>query len=175
MLAHGSAVGSGHLVPIVGGTVAIAAGLRTAVTGLDVGAGGLVDVGRGLVTVAQGLEPADVLAAIVAGRGDGSWNGGQGIVSTAAASGPRTVGWLEGGDGSIVLGYAAAGDTNLDWQVDILDAANFVSSGLFDAGAYNAPAGLSAVAVPEPSGWLLAIGATVLLGRGLGRGRRIRV
>ena len=45
---------------------------------------------------------------------------------------PRTVGWLDNGDGSKTFAYAAPGDTNLDWQVDILDAANFLAGGKFD-------------------------------------------
>jgi hypothetical protein len=32
------------------------------------------------------------------------------------------------------FGFAAAGDTNLDWQVDIIDAANFLAGGRFDTG-----------------------------------------
>jgi hypothetical protein len=30
--------------------------------------------------------------------------------------------------------FAAPGDTNLDWQVDVLDASNFLSFGKFDSG-----------------------------------------
>jgi hypothetical protein len=44
------------------------------------------------------------------------------------------VGWLDNGDGTVTFAFAAAGDTNLDWQVDILDAANFLSGGKFDSG-----------------------------------------
>ena len=77
-----------------------------------------------------------MLTALLAGRGDGSWNGTSGITSSAAASsgGLRTVGWLDNGDGSLAVAYAAGGDTNLDWMVDILDAANFLSAGKFDSG-----------------------------------------
>jgi hypothetical protein len=46
---------------------------------------------------------------------------------------------------------AAAGDSNLDLQVDILDAADILSSGLFDAGGYNAASGVGMAAVPEPA------------------------
>jgi hypothetical protein len=69
--------------------------------------------------------------------GDGSWNGTSGITSSVAAAsgGDRTVGWLDNGDGSVTFAFAAAGDTNLDWQVDILDAANFLSGGKFDSGS----------------------------------------
>ncbi len=49
-------------------------------------------------------------------------------------------------------------------MVDILDAADFLSVGLFDAGGYNTPGAGSIAPVPEPSmgGWWclgLAFGA----------------
>ena len=53
----------------------------------------------------------------------------------AASGGSRTVGWLEHGDGSMTFAYAAAGDTNLDWSVDILDIANTLAGGKFDSGS----------------------------------------
>jgi hypothetical protein len=97
----------------------------------------LVDVGTGLITVAAGLSRADLLVALSSGRGDGSWTGPSGITSSAAAAsgGDRTVGWLDNGDGSVTFAFAAAGDTNLDWQVDILDASNFLAGGKFDSGS----------------------------------------
>jgi hypothetical protein len=45
------------------------------------------------------------------------------------------VGWLDNGDGSLTVAYAAPGDTNLDWSVDILDTANFLALGKFDTGS----------------------------------------
>jgi hypothetical protein len=47
---------------------------------------------------------------------------------------PRAVGWLDNGDGSVSFAFAAPGDTNLDWQVDVLDAANVIAAGTFNAG-----------------------------------------
>jgi hypothetical protein len=35
----------------------------------------------------------------------------------------------------VTFAFAAAGDTNLDWQVDIIDAANFLAGGKFDSGS----------------------------------------
>jgi autotransporter-associated beta strand protein len=101
--------------------------------------GGKVDVGRGIVTVASGLTPVELVTAIVAGRADGSWTGTSGITSTAVAaavavSTPRAVGWLDNGNGSVSFAYAAQGDTNIDWVVDILDASNFLSLGKYDTG-----------------------------------------
>jgi len=136
---HASAFGGAAVVPMAGGTVAIAPYLQATVGRLSPNAGGVVDVGNGMTTVLSGLSVADVVAALLTGRGDGSWTGGSGITSSVAAaqiasSLPRTVGWLDNGDGSVVFAYAAPGDTNLDWQVDILDAANFFAGAKFDTG-----------------------------------------
>ncbi len=138
-LANGSALAASRLVPVAGGTVSLTPGLQTTMGGLAANAGGLTDVGSGLVTVAGGLSAADMLTALLAGRGDGSWNGASGITSSDAAadlaqSMPRTVGWLDNGGGSVTFAFAAPGDTNLDWSVDILDAANFLAGGKFDSG-----------------------------------------
>jgi hypothetical protein len=85
------------------------------------------------------MTQASLLADLVAGRGDGSWNGTSGITSTAAAralgqSIPRAVAWLDNGDGSFLVAFAAPGDTNLDYTIDILDAGNFLSFGKYDTG-----------------------------------------
>jgi autotransporter-associated beta strand protein len=138
-LASSSALAASRIVPVAGGTVSLSPGLQTTVGGLAANAGGLVDVGTGLVTVAGGLPVADMLTALVTGRGDGSWNGTSGITSSDAAadlaqSVPRSVGWLDNGDGSVAFAFAAPGDTNLDWSIDILDAANFFAGGKFDSG-----------------------------------------
>jgi fibronectin-binding autotransporter adhesin len=138
-LADGAALATSRIVPVAGGTVALTTALQTTVGGLAPNAGGLVDLGNGLVTVASGLSPTDLVTAIVAGRGDGSWTGTSGITSSVAASDvaasiPRAVGWLDNGDGSVTAAYAAPGDTNIDWQVDVVDALNFVTLGKFDTG-----------------------------------------
>jgi fibronectin-binding autotransporter adhesin len=139
-LANGSALASSRLIPVAGGTVTLAPFQQTTVGGLTASAGGVTDVGSGAMTVASGLATPDMLAALLAGRGDGSWTGTTGITSSQAAADltasiPRTVGWLDNGDGSVTFAFAAPGDTNLDWNVDILDAANFLAGGKFDSGA----------------------------------------
>jgi autotransporter-associated beta strand protein len=100
---------------------------------------GLVDLGAGgFVIAAGGITPADLMADLAAGRGDGSWNGTAGITSSlaAASGGSRTIGWLlDGNDGTIRVGFAAAGDTNLDGMIDIGDVANFLGAGLLDTGS----------------------------------------
>lgn len=139
LLASPSALATSRIVPLVGGTLAVAGGLRATVGGLATVAGGLVDVGGGMVTVSGGLPAAEMVAAIVAARGDGSWNGASGITSSVAAAEvaagmPRAVGWIDDGAGSVTFAYAASGDTNVDWAVDILDAANVLALGKFDSG-----------------------------------------
>jgi T5SS/PEP-CTERM-associated repeat protein/autotransporter-associated beta strand protein len=136
-LGNPTALASSAITPLSGGTLTLVPYLRTSVGGLNPNAGGLIDVGNGMVTVAAGLSAGQLVTAIDTGRGDGSWNGTSGITSSvaAASNGDRTVGWLDNGDGSVSFAFAAAGDTNLDWRVDILDAANFLSGGKFDTGS----------------------------------------
>jgi len=138
-LANAAALGSSKVTPLAGGTVSLVPYLQTTVGGLAPNAGGRVDLGNGLVTVASGLSPADLVTAIKAGRADGSWTGTSGITSSAAAADlasgtPRAVGWLDNGDGSVTTAFAAPGDTNIDWRVDILDAGNFLTLGKYDTG-----------------------------------------
>jgi autotransporter family porin len=135
-LAAGSPLGTSTITPLAGGTLSLQPYAQTTVGGLAPNAGGLTDVGSGYMTVSSGLTAVDMVTALVTGLGDGSWNGTSGITSsTAAASGgDRTVGWLDNGDGTVTFAFAAAGDTNLDWQVDILDASNFLAGGKFDSG-----------------------------------------
>ncbi|MFM7244708.1 MAG: beta strand repeat-containing protein [Planctomycetaceae bacterium] len=141
-LADSGALSASGSLAIAGGRVALPADVPLALglRGLSVDeASGMLDVGRGRVTVAAGLTRSAILADLVAGRGSGAWDGLAGITSSAvaadvAAGAARTIGWLDHGAGSFTVGYAAAGDTNLDAIVDVLDAANFLSSGLFDAG-----------------------------------------
>lgn len=120
-------------------TLAVTPAAQVAVRELSLAATGLVDLTSGALTIAVGGPPAAFVARLIQGRGDGSWNGGSGITSTTAAANqaasvPRSVGWLDNGDGSLTAAFAAPGDTNLDWSVDILDAANFLANGKFDTG-----------------------------------------
>jgi autotransporter-associated beta strand protein len=138
-LANASGLAASEVVPLAGGIVSLTPYLETTVGGLVPNAGGLVDVGNGKVTVASNLSVASLVTAIVAGRGDGSWTGTTGITSSVAASDlasgiPRAVGWLDNGDGSVTAAFAAPGDTNIDWVVDVLDAGNFLTFGKYDTG-----------------------------------------
>ena len=102
--------------------------------------GGTIDVGTSLVNVAAGgVASADLVAALTAGLSGGTWTGSAGIVSSRVATDvslglSRAVGWFDAGDGSMTFGYAAPGDTNLDWSIDIMDIAAFLSGGKYESG-----------------------------------------
>jgi fibronectin-binding autotransporter adhesin len=140
VLASGNALATRPLTVSSFGTATLSPYLQTTVGGLNPNAGGLVDVGNGMVTVKSGLTVENMLTAITAGSNGGTWTGTSGITSSTAAAdsaagSPRAVGWLDNGDGSLTVAYAAPGDTNLDWSVDILDTANFLALGKFDTGS----------------------------------------
>jgi fibronectin-binding autotransporter adhesin len=140
-LANGSALSASRLVVVAGGTGQVAPYTSTSVAGLDLASGnGLMDLTSGALTISSGLTATELVAEILEGRGDGSWTGTSGITSSTAAAEsaagtPRAVGWIDNGDGSLTAAYAAPGDTNVDWSIDILDAANFLSGGKFDTGS----------------------------------------
>ena len=139
-LANAAALSASELVVIAGGTGQVAPSTSTSVAGLDLSGNGLVDLTTGALTISSGLSTVALVAELLEGRGDGSWTGSSGITSSTAAaevasSIPRSVGWLDNGDGSLTVAYAAPGDTNIDWSVDILDAANFLALGKFDTNA----------------------------------------
>jgi len=138
-LTNAAALESSRLVVMAGGTGQVAPLVITSVAGLDLATGdGLLDVTGGGLTVRGGMAAGELVAEILEGRGDGSWTGTSGITSSmaaaeVAASVPRAVGWLDNGDGSLTVAYAAPGDTNIDWTIDILDVANVLAGGTFDS------------------------------------------
>jgi hypothetical protein len=63
--------------------------------------------------------------------------GRTGIVTSAGPAGESSeslVGYRVFADGSAVVSWAAAGDTNLDRVIDILDVADFIAGGMFNTG-----------------------------------------
>lgn len=95
---------------------------------------GRLDLGSGRIAVASGgITAAALRADILAGRGDGSWNGPGGITSSAATAG-RGVGYLVRADGSATVAYAAAGDVDLNGRVDVFDLVAINTAGRFGTG-----------------------------------------
>ena len=137
-IAAPDALSASILRTAAGALVTLAPDVAPTLAGLDLSAGGRFDVGSGRVTVVAATA-AGIAAAILAGRGDGTWNGSSGIISTAAAiavarGSSRAVGWLGNGAGTVTFALAAPGDVNVDGQIDILDAAGLLSAGRFDSG-----------------------------------------
>ena len=127
---HSDALSASVVTVAAGATLAIGPQVQAAVPGLI--NSGQVDVGLGRLTVGSGLTASGMAAQITSGIVNG---GTTGITSSdaAASGGAFRVGWLDHGDGSMTFGYAAAGDTNLDWSIDILDVADFLSSGKYNS------------------------------------------
>jgi len=101
--------------------------------------GGRLDLGRSSISVAAGgMTVAELQSDLAAGFAGGTWSGTSGITSSAVAQASllglsRTIGWTDAGDGTLLVAYAAAGDSNLDGLVDVLDAANVLAAGLYDS------------------------------------------
>ncbi len=138
-LAPGGSLTETMMEPLASGTFSLGGSFATSIAGLSPNLGGLTDIGGGSLTVTAGLEVHDLRTALLAGRGDGTWNGVSGITSSQARSAimsnvPRTVGWLDNGSGSVTFGFAAPGDTNLDWRVDVEDLSSLISGGKLNTG-----------------------------------------
>jgi len=144
-LSSGRITGSPSLSIAGGGRVVLSSSSSESFTvsslSISQNTGGRLDLGSGGVTIAAGgITAADLRSDLAAGFGDGSWSGTSRIVSSAAADAKatglaRTIGWTDTGDGSLLVAYAAAGDTNLDSLVDLLDVANVLAAGLYDSGS----------------------------------------
>jgi autotransporter-associated beta strand protein len=138
----GQLAGSPALEVTLGGTMIMSGSAFTSVdvstlTVDETSTGGRIDLGAGRINVAAGgITAVNLVADILAGRGDGTWSGTTGITSTLAAATPgvRAVGWADDGSGALSVAFAAQGDTNIDGQIDILDVANFLSTGKYDSG-----------------------------------------
>ena len=133
------ALGSGPLEIRGGGRVSLdlATG-SVSLSSLVLDVLGRLDLGSGSITIAAGGFTEETLRQrLIAGRNDGLWNGGTGIVSRAAAAaqGSRSVGWAVLDGGVATIAFSAPGDTNLDAAVDILDVANVITAGAHNTAA----------------------------------------
>lgn len=124
-----SVSGSGAVVLPASATVDLQVGGLS----VDQATGGRLDLGGSRISVAAGgITQAALLADLRSGLGTGVWDGDSGITSSLAAATPyRAVGWLGNADGSITIGFAAEGDTNLDGLVDLGDLQNILAAGKY--------------------------------------------
>lgn len=138
-----AALGSGPVVVQAGATLVLDDGSGTVeATSLVLQEGGLIDVGSSKLSIHTGFTQELLISAIQSAKGDGSWNGESGIGSSVVRSlsedgAPRTLGWLTwvaNDDSSYTVGFAAAGDTNLDGFVDVIDLSNIFNGANLDPG-----------------------------------------
>ena len=140
-VADATALGTSALM-VTGGTLSLPEDRRliVATPSLEVvtaNGGGLLNLGGGQVSIAAGgITAADLRADIIAGRNGGSWTGGTGITSgaAAAAGGTRAVGYVVAGDGAATVSFAAPGDVDLSGTVNVFDLVSINSSGTYGTG-----------------------------------------
>jgi rhamnogalacturonan endolyase len=132
---HVQGLGSGGLRVKAGATVQLDVGRAPVpLSSIVLEPTATLDLGTGRIILAAGAaSAADVLALLAAGRGDGGWNGGSGFVTRSAVPDRGLgLGFLVNDDGSTTVAYAAAGDINLDGQVDVVDLSTLLGGGTLD-------------------------------------------
>lgn len=133
-------LGSGVLDVRAGARVTLDTGTqRVSVSRLTLAATGTFDMATGSILLAAGnYSLAGIRGALVAARGNGSWSG-QGITSTSIRTGtPFAVGYRMLPDGSLIVGYSAVGDANMDGSVDDKDLTAVSTSGKYGSGIADA-------------------------------------
>jgi autotransporter-associated beta strand protein len=140
-----SASGQGGVQVRAGATLVLdGGGGRFTVPSLTLDPAGRIDVGMSQLSIRSGFSRAALLAAINTAKGDdGTWTGtsgiGSSVVEAMVAEGTnRTLGWLgwvDNGDASFTVGFAAAGDSNLDGCVDMTDIGNILLQAEDDSSA----------------------------------------
>ncbi len=135
-----AALGSGGLEVRAGARVRIDLGTgRLDIPQLGLSAAGVLDLGTGSIRLASGsYDLAAIRGLITSARADGAWTG-PGITSSSAAAEPaRAVGSRLLADGSLLVGYAAAGDATMDGSVNVQDLIAISTSGKYGSVAGDA-------------------------------------
>jgi hypothetical protein len=134
---HSEALGTGMLEVRSGARVTLdVAGADANVAALVLDAAGRIDVGFGRITILSGGFSMTAVRDLLQAGASANWNGLTGLTSRAVGSlAGDGVGYVVNDDGSLTVGYAAAGDANLDGAVDILDVSAIVASSKFNTGA----------------------------------------
>ncbi len=135
-----AALGSGGLEVRAGARVRIDLGTgRLDIPQLGLSAAGVLDLGTGSIRLASGsYDLAAIRGLITSARADGAWTG-PGITSSSAAAQPaRAVGSRLLADGSLLVGYAAAGDATMDGSVNVQDLIAISTSGKYGSVAGDA-------------------------------------
>jgi uncharacterized delta-60 repeat protein len=131
-----AALGSGRLTVKAGATVQFDVHSGNVTMGaLTVEPGGRLDIGYGRFTLPQGGYSLPAIRQLLLGGFVNDWVGASRLGTRSAASVQGgSVGYVVNDDGSITVGFAAHGDTNVDGTIDLLDLSNFIAAGKFDQG-----------------------------------------
>lgn len=123
---------AGGGLTVAGGEARLEVGYKTVLLESLALTGGRLDLGTGQMRVAAGgYDLAAVKRWLTIGRNGGSWDGATGIVSRAAGTAVlREVGYTVT-NGVLTIGWAAAGDANLDGVVNVFDLAGVLSRGQY--------------------------------------------
>ena len=128
-----AALGTGALEVRAGARVTLDLGSsQVALSRLTLSGTGTLDLSTGSIRLAPGTyDLAGIRGLIVAARSGGSWTG-PGITTSSTHQGTaRAVGYRLLQDGSLVVGYAAAGDATLDGSVNVQDLIAISTSGKY--------------------------------------------
>jgi len=120
----GLSVQAGARVRLDVGTAAVPA------TALALDPAARLDVGRGRLAIPSAPEAVATVVQRVRSAASAGWATGAGIGSSAVTTEQWSVG-VSAFDGTLTVGWASIGDTDLDGIVDMLDLANFMASGRY--------------------------------------------
>jgi uncharacterized delta-60 repeat protein len=133
-----------NIASLGGGTLEVKAGAKVtfdvqggtaSIAGLVLEPGGCIDVGYGRVSVDAGGYALPVMLSMLQSGFAANWKGAAGLVSrTAGTVAGGRLGYVVNNDDSLAFGFAAAGDTNLDDAVDILDVSAMLATSKFNTG-----------------------------------------
>ncbi|GEM_PF-801135 len=94
---------------------------------------GRLELDSATMTIAVGSSSVPGIQSILQTSFSANWSGTNGITSLSAVQVPGgRVGYVENDDGSLTLGFAVAGDINLDGSVDSPDIAGMLASAKFN-------------------------------------------
>jgi autotransporter-associated beta strand protein len=135
-----AALGSGGLEVRAGARVTLELGTgQLVLSQLGLSGSGILDLGTGAIRLTPGsYDLAAIRGLIVSARASGTWTGPGITSSSIGAQASRSVGYRLQSDGSLVVGYAAAGDATLDGSVNVQDLIAIATSGKYGSAAGDA-------------------------------------
>ncbi|MBM4012553.1 MAG: hypothetical protein FJ286_14445 [Planctomycetes bacterium] len=135
---NAGAVGTGKLTVKAGAFVTfdVHDGL-VPVEGIVMAPGSRVDLGYAKLAIGPGGYDLGVMKQLLRTSYKARWAGSSTAITTRSVDNVTggNVGWRLEDDGSLMLGFAANGDTNLDGYVDLYDVADFTSAGKYNTDA----------------------------------------